>query len=199
MLVLDTGLRTHGKVKALAIEHPDLVGTARTHDEWRRSSDPLASDDDDEPDVNANHRLDLQSGHGTFIAGIVRQFCPEAVVHLEGVLSSFGDGDDDTIGEGLRRAVDRMSRIDRPPDVVVMSLCGYTDDDRPPPLTRAITEYVPPGQLSSRPPATAVRAASPTRPRFQTSSASAPSTAPGAPGSRTSAVGSTPARQASMW
>ena len=76
MLVLDTGLRTHGKVKALAIEHPDLVGTARTHDEWRRSSDPLASDDDDEPDVNANHRLDLQSGHGTFIAGIVRQSVP---------------------------------------------------------------------------------------------------------------------------
>jgi subtilisin family serine protease len=147
VLVLDTGLRTLGNVKALSIEHPDLVDTVRTHDEWRRSSDPLATDDDDEADVNTNNRLDLQSGHGTFIAGIVRQYCPEAVVHLEGVLSSFGDGDDDTIGEGLRRAVDRMSRIDRPPDVVVMSLCGYTDDDRPPPLTRAIAEYVPSGAI----------------------------------------------------
>ena len=28
-----------------------------------------------------------------------------------------------------------------------MSLCGYTDDDRPPPLTRAIDEYVPPGAI----------------------------------------------------
>ena len=93
------------------------------------------------------------------------------------MLSSFGDGDDDTIGEGLRRAVDRMTRTDRPPDVVVMSLCGYTDDDRPPPLTRAIAEYVPAGAVLSRPLATAVRAVPPIRWRYRTSSVSGRSTA----------------------
>ena len=36
--------------------------------------------------------LDFEAGHGTFIAGIVRQICPDAEIHPAGVLSSFGEG-----------------------------------------------------------------------------------------------------------
>jgi hypothetical protein len=57
------------------------------------------------------------------------------------VLSSFGDGDDLTIGHGLERATKRLDPNDF--DVVVMSLGTYTDDDEPPPLARFIKHYVP--------------------------------------------------------
>jgi subtilisin family serine protease len=64
---------------------------------------------------------------------------------VEGVLSSFGDGDDLTIGYGLERAVDRITPDTF--DVIIMSLGTYTDDDTPPPLSAFIDKYVTPATV----------------------------------------------------
>jgi subtilisin family serine protease len=74
----------------------------------------------------------------------VRRICPEADVHVEGVLSSFGDGDDDTIAQGIQHA---SRALGRPFDVIVMSLGAYTGDDRPPPLTDTLAANVGPGTV----------------------------------------------------
>ena len=67
-------------------------------------------DDEDEPDDDQSGKLDYQGGHGTFITGIVRQICPDARVHHAGVLSSFGDGDDVSVIDAIRRASLGVSR-----------------------------------------------------------------------------------------
>jgi subtilisin family serine protease len=85
--------------------------------------------DEDEPDVNGNGRLDRQAGHGTFIAGLMRQHAPDATIHTQGVLSSFGDGDEYDISAGVGAAIQR-GRF----SVVNMSLGGYTKDDKPDPV-----------------------------------------------------------------
>jgi subtilisin family serine protease len=77
-------------------------------------------------DTNADGSLDRQAGHGTFVAGIIRKHAPDAVIHAQGVLSSFGDGDDWDISEGINEALNK----DVPIHVVNLSLGGYTDDDR---------------------------------------------------------------------
>jgi hypothetical protein len=69
--------------------------------------------------------LDFEAGHGTFITGIIQQLCPDAEVHIAGVLSSFGDGDvANVIG-----AFELADTTAGPFDIVVMSLGGYMSDD----------------------------------------------------------------------
>jgi subtilisin family serine protease len=80
--------------------------------------------------------IDVCAGHGTFIAGIIRRICPDAEIHVDGVLSSFGDGDDGTLEEGVTRALARVAPAEF--DVVVMSLGCYTSDDRFPPLAAVV-------------------------------------------------------------
>ena len=115
------------------------------HAPWRLSGEEKEEDDEDETDGNGDQALDLQSGHGTFISGIVRRLCPTAEIHIDGVLSSLGDGDDQSIAAGLGRAVGRLEDGEQF-DVIVMSLGAYTLDDEPPPLATAIAELVDPSQ-----------------------------------------------------
>jgi subtilisin family serine protease len=131
VLVLDTGLAVEKQTADRRPQHWLLRTAVKIHQLWRSVTDTEAADDDDEPNADGDKMLDAQSGHGTFIAGIVRQHCPDATIHVDGALSSHGIGDDITAGEALERA---LARTDRPIDVVVMSFGGYTEDDQPPPL-----------------------------------------------------------------
>jgi subtilisin family serine protease len=84
-------------------------------------------DDEDETNDDGRPILDFEAGHGTFIAGIVRQLCPDAIVHSAGVLSSFGDGD----VYGVIRAIDRVLADVGEVDIVVMSFGTNLVGDKP--------------------------------------------------------------------
>lgn len=124
VLVLDTGLRTRNGQP----EHPYLAN-CRVHRGWldyKRNGPTGRFDDEDEADDDRRGQLDTQGGHGTFISGIIRQHCPDAVVHHSGVLTSFGDGDHASIAGAVERALGR-----RPDgyDIVVMALGTYSIGD----------------------------------------------------------------------
>lgn len=123
VLVADTGLCTVGAAGA-SPEHPELAGVT-VHASWQQDPTPMAIDDEDEQDDDGLGYLDFEAGHGTFIAGIVRQICPDAEIHIRGVLSSFGDGDVATL---LIRLGQARQEIGRPLDLVVLSLGGYMSD-----------------------------------------------------------------------
>jgi subtilisin family serine protease len=80
--------------------------------------------------------LDRQSGHGTFIAGIIRRIAPDAEIWTEGVLSSFGDGDDYDISAGLTEALTRSKDLgpDGGIDIVNMSFGSFTANNQPHPV-----------------------------------------------------------------
>lgn len=122
LLVLDTGLRTEDGAGA-AVEHPDLT-CVRLHSPWLQKTQG-AIDDEDEYDDDGSGTLDFEAGHGTFITGVIQQICPDAEVHVAGVLSSFGDGDVADVIAAFELAVTQAG----PFDVVVLSLGGYMSDD----------------------------------------------------------------------
>lgn len=149
VLVLDTGLSTTTDGSTTCARHPMLRSDRLVlRDPWR--TDPTGVvDDEDEPDDDPSSAegagiVDRAAGHGTFIAGIVHRLCPEAEVHIEGVLSSFGDGDDDTVGQGIEHATKALGR---PFDVIIMSLGCYTADGQPPPLADTLAANVGPGTV----------------------------------------------------
>ena len=74
VLILDTGLSTLRSGAGPA--HPYLRDSVVIHPDWRDERDPNAPDDEDEADANKDRRLDLQSGHGTFVVGLIRRFVP---------------------------------------------------------------------------------------------------------------------------
>jgi len=123
ILVLDTGLRTDGT--GTKVEHPKLT-CVKLHSPWVVKSQPGEIDDEDEIDDDNSGTLDFEAGHGTFITGIIQQICPDAEVHIGGVLSSFGDGDVATVIATFEHA---LERVDKPFDLVVMSLGCYLNSD----------------------------------------------------------------------
>jgi hypothetical protein len=130
VLVLDTGLCTKdsdgdGKPDGKEVEHPRLTGIVHVHPVWENDAAVEAVDDEDEPDDDGGGFLDFEGGHGTFIAGIVRQVCPDADVYTAGVLSSFGDGD----VAGVTAAFERVRKVAGPFDIVVMSFGGFMSED----------------------------------------------------------------------
>ena len=131
VLVLDTGLRTFDA----HAEHPWLRDHCVVHRPWHDLATVGRWDDEDEPDDDRRGRLDQQAGHGTFVSGIVRQHCPDAVIHHRGVLTSYGDGDDASVIAAIQRAM-RATPDDI--DIVVMAFGTYGTEDRPPPMAGAI-------------------------------------------------------------
>ena len=124
MLVLDTGLRTvDGKGRRSSTRY---LTCARLHAPWLQDAAAGAIDDEDEFDDDKSGTLDFEAGHGTFITGIIQQLCPDAEVHIAGVLSSFGDGDVANVIGAFELAV---AERPAPFDIVVMSLGGYMSDD----------------------------------------------------------------------
>jgi hypothetical protein len=101
--VLDTGLFEHEWLT-------DVERAPGSEDVW---------------DVESDGYGDAESGHGTFIAGLIRQVAPAASVYAVKVLDSHGVGDDVTVAQAMEQL---------PPDVDIinLSLGGYTDHDTPP-------------------------------------------------------------------
>jgi subtilisin family serine protease len=146
VLVLDTGLRTSEMSRtrtstgiAREAEHPRLKDI-ELHQDWTSSAAPGVVDDEDEEfdpppptstDATRAQRtsrlLDFEAGHGTFIAGLISQLCPDAIITTAGVLSSFGDGD----VSGVLASFERIVNLRGPFDIVVMSFGTNLVDDEP--------------------------------------------------------------------
>ena len=103
LAVLDTGLFKH-----------DWLGSVQK-----------AAGGDDVWDVEPDQYADNESGHGTFIAGLILQVAPAAEVYVVKVLDSHGVGDDLTVAKA-------MEQLPQDIDIVNLSLGGYTDDDAAP-------------------------------------------------------------------
>jgi hypothetical protein len=101
--VLDTGLFTHPWLQA-------VQAAPNSADVW---------------DVDHDDYADAESGHGTFIAGLILQVAPAAEVYIVKVLDSHGVGDD----AGVAKA---MEQLPQDVDIVNLSLGGYTMDDAAP-------------------------------------------------------------------
>ena len=72
----------HGGVRNMLISggpSRDRRLRVHIHESWQAEGRPEEIDDEDEPDDDNTGTLDFQAGHGTFITGIVRQICPDAV------------------------------------------------------------------------------------------------------------------------
>lgn len=80
---------------------------------------------DDIWDVEPDQYADNESGHGTFIAGLILQVAPAAEVYVVKVLDSHGVGDEETVAKA-------MEQLPQDIDIVNLSLGGYTDDDAAP-------------------------------------------------------------------
>ena len=80
---------------------------------------------DDVWDVENDGYGDNESGHGTFIAGLILQVAPAASVYAVKVLDSHGVGDDLKVAEA-------MALLPANVNIVNLSLGGYTDGDQPP-------------------------------------------------------------------
>lgn len=82
-------------------------------------------------DTNLDFQLDNQSGHGTFITGLLLKRGPGTAVQPVRVLSSDGITDEaDLIAALMALQANGGTHV----DVVNLSLGGYTHDDRPSPL-----------------------------------------------------------------
>lgn len=114
--VLDTGITPH----------PWFTGTQWWPEVTPDQLDPIAADCD--------YELDAQSGHGTFVAGVVLQKAPNTRLWIERVLDDIGVCDE----LDLLHALDRVQRREKATgvraDVVNMSLGGYAHHDQPSPL-----------------------------------------------------------------
>mgnify|MGYP001180880013 CR=1 FL=1 len=80
---------------------------------------------DDVWDAEGDGYGDNESGHGTFIAGLIKQVAPAAEVYAVKVLDSHGVGDDLTVATEL-------AKLPADVDIVNLSLGGYTENDQPP-------------------------------------------------------------------
>lgn len=92
--------------------------------------------------LNPADELDMESesGHGTFIAGLLMQEAPNAYLRFERVLSPAGVTDEVELLNGLDR-IERQTQAEGDHlDILNLSLGCYTFDDRPSPvLNDAIT------------------------------------------------------------
>jgi hypothetical protein len=84
-----------------------------------------AANSDDTWDADHDGYGDAEAGHGTFVAGLIRQVAPSASVYAVKVLNSQGVGDD----WGVAAA---MATLPADVDIVNLSLGGYTDHNTQP-------------------------------------------------------------------
>ena len=105
LAVLDTGLFAN------TLFPPGRVtGLGQVADTWDADGDGFA---------------DAESGHGTFVSGLILQVAPAARVLVAKVLNSHGVGDDLDVAKAMEAL---------PPEVQIvnLSLGGYTEDDSAP-------------------------------------------------------------------
>jgi subtilisin family serine protease len=109
-----------------------IWGLAATrHPQWLGGS-YLPQPDDEDPLYLSADVLALQGGHGTFVAGVVRQAAPGVWLDPEPALTPTGLGDEEML-------VQALAALDPEVSVVNLSLGCYTQDDQPPlPLAQAL-------------------------------------------------------------
>jgi hypothetical protein len=118
-LPLRTTQRGDGKGVRIAVLDTGLFRHA-----WLTAVQP-APGASDVWDVEHDGYADNETGHGTFIAGLIRQVAPAAEVYVVKVLDSHGVGDDVTVAAALEQ-------LPQDVDIVNLSLGGYTDRDAAP-------------------------------------------------------------------
>lgn len=122
--VLDTGL---------AAAHPWFPA-----DRWEAVGDDV----EDRLDTDNDYELDAQAGHGTFIAGIVRQHAPGARLMVGRVLGSDGVCDEVDLLLALNALRASATGRNRRIGVLNLSLGAYTWNDQPPALLSLAIEAI---------------------------------------------------------
>ncbi|GAB3143257.1 S8/S53 family peptidase [Micromonospora sonneratiae] len=93
------------------------------HPLWLGGSYVPETDDEDPVYVHSD-QLAVQGGHGTFVAGVVRQAAPGVRFDPEQALNRFGVGDEEML-------VNALGRLGQAVTVVNLSLGCFTQDDLP--------------------------------------------------------------------
>ena len=114
--VLDTGITPH----------PWFTDTGWWPEVTPEQLDPVAP--------NCDYELDAQSGHGTFVAGVVLQQAPNAQLWIDRLLDDIGICDELELLHSLERIQRREKTSGVRVDVVNISLGGYAHTDHPSPL-----------------------------------------------------------------
>lgn len=114
--VLDTGITPH----------PWFTNTDWWPEVTTEQLDPVLAASD--------YELDAQSGHGTFVAGVVLQKAPNARLWIDRLLDDIGVCDELELLHSLGRIRRREQDSGTTVDVVNMSLGGYAHADHPSPL-----------------------------------------------------------------
>ncbi|MEJ3743186.1 S8/S53 family peptidase [Actinomycetes bacterium KLBMP 9797] len=108
-------------------------GAGAFHLDWLGGS-YLPEADDVDPLYRAGQLLALQGGHGTFVAGVLRQAAPGVEFDPEVALSPSGLGDE-------QRLVAALDRLDSQVSIINLSLGYFTQDDMAPlPLVNKMAE-----------------------------------------------------------
>jgi subtilisin family serine protease len=114
--VLDTGI----------VAHPWFTDT-----DWFAQ---VAPDQMDPVPDGADYEPESQTGHGTFVAGVLLRSAPSAHLMIERVLDDDGVSDELNLLSHLSNLHRRLAVAGDSVDVINMSLGGYTFDDQPSPL-----------------------------------------------------------------
>jgi subtilisin family serine protease len=114
--VLDTGV----------VAHPWFEGTDWFAQVTPEQIDPIP--------VGADYALETETGHGTFVTGVLMEKAPSTFIMVERVLDDDGTCDELQLLHGLARLRSRVNATGECLDVINMSLGGYTFDDEPSPL-----------------------------------------------------------------
>jgi hypothetical protein len=101
-----------------------VLDTGMLDHQWLTSVQ-RAANSDDTWDADHDGYADAEAGHGTFVAGLIRQVAPAASVYAVKVLNSQGVGDDWGVGIA-------MATLPADVDIVNLSLGGYTDHNTQP-------------------------------------------------------------------
>jgi len=114
-----------------------ILDTGITPHPWFTSTDWWSEVTPDQLDpvlANADYELDAQSGHGTFVAGIVLRKAPNARLWIDRVLDDIGVCDELQLLQSLDRIRRREQATGTKVDVLNLSLGGYAHHDEPSPL-----------------------------------------------------------------
>jgi hypothetical protein len=122
---------SHGHGVSIAVLD---TGLSSTH-EWfpQETWEALDGDIEDRLDEDNDYELDAQAGHGTFIAGVIRQHAPGAHLMVGRILGSDGVCDELDLIKALR-ALGERTKGNHQIGVLNLSLGAYTWNDRPPAL-----------------------------------------------------------------
>jgi subtilisin family serine protease len=110
----------------------------------RGAWDAVDRDVADRLDTDNDYQLDAQAGHGTFIAGVVRQHAPGAHLSISRVLGSDGVCDEVDLLQAINALHHRGSAAKNRIGVLNLSLGAYTWNDRPPALLAQAIEQLGP-------------------------------------------------------